>query len=277
MGRFDGRVVFITGIARGQGRSHALAFAREGASVIGIDICEQLDVSYTMPTEEDLAQTVAMVEEAGGSIIGRRADIRDVESLRAVVDEGVAAFGEIDVVSANAGIGVNELNVSWELAPEHWRDQLDINLTGPWNTARATVPSILRGGRGGSIVLTTSVIALKGMPNVSHYVAAKHGATGLMRSLAIELAEHRVRVNAVVPTQTHTDMIDNEAGYRAFRPDLEAPTQEDFKAASLQTHTFPEPWVEPEDITAAVLWLASDDARFVTGISVPVDCGALLK
>jgi (+)-trans-carveol dehydrogenase len=277
VGRFDGRVVFVTGVARGQGRSHALGFAREGAAVIGVDVCRQLDVSYPMATEDDLAQTVGLVEEACGRIVARAADIRDPDGLQAAVDEGVAAFGGLDVVCANAGIGVNALAPSWELSREHWQDMIDINLTGAWNTVKATVPHVLDTARGGAIVFTTSVLGLKGMPNVTHYTAAKHGVTGLMRALAIELAPHRVRVNAVVPTQTLTPIIDNPAGYRAFRPDLEKPTREDFAEASLLTHTYPEPWVAPEDITEAVLWLASEQARFVTGISVPVDCGALLK
>jgi SDR family mycofactocin-dependent oxidoreductase len=241
VGRFDGKVAFITGVARGQGRSHAVAFAREGAALIGVDICRQIDVSYPMATEADLEETVALVQQAGGRIVAHVADIRDPVSLQAVIDEGVEAFGGLDVVCASAGIGVNALAPSWELSREHWQDMIDINLTGAWNTVRTTVPRILDTARAGAIVFTTSVLGLKGMQNVAHYTAAKHGVTGLMRALAIELAPHRVRVNAVVPTQTLTPMIDNPAGYSAFRPDLEQPTREDFAEASLLTHTYPEP------------------------------------
>lgn len=277
VGAFEGKVVFITGVARGQGRSHALAFAREGARIVGLDVCRQIDVSYEMATEEDLAETVRLVEAAGGEILARVADVRDADGVESVVAAGYERFGRLDVVSANAGIGVNQAGDSWTLSPGHWREMIDVNLTGQWNTARAAIPRLIETGPGGSLVFTSSVLALKGMQNVSHYTAAKHGATGLMKSLAIELAPHRLRANAVVPTQTLTPMIDNPSGYRAFRPDLDEPTQEDFAAASLLTHTFPEPWVTAEDISAAVLWLASDQARFVTGVSVPVDLGALLK
>lgn len=277
MADFDGKVVFITGLARGQGRSHALAFARQGAAIVGLDICRQIDVSYDMATEEDLTETVRAVEAAGGEILARVADVRDGDAVEAVVAEGHERFGRLDVVCANAGIGVNQIADSWNLTRDHWQDMIDVNLTGPWNTVRATIPRLIETGAGGSVVFTTSLLALKGMQNVSNYTAAKHGVTGLMKSLAIELAPHRLRANAVVPTQTLTPMIDNVAGYRAFRPDLEEPTRDDFAAASMLTNTFPEPWVEPEDITAAVLWLASNQARFVTGISVPVDLGAMLK
>jgi (+)-trans-carveol dehydrogenase/(-)-trans-carveol dehydrogenase len=276
-GRFEGKVVFITGVARGQGRSHALAFAREGASIVGLDICRQIDVSYDMATEEDLATTVGMVEELDRQIVARVADVRDAEAVAAIAEEGMQKFGRLDVVCANAGIGVNQHADSWELTREHWQDSIDINLTGPWTTVRATVPHMIETGPGGSVIFTTSLLGLKGMPNVSNYTAAKHGLTGLMKSLAIELAPHRLRANAVAPGNTLTRALDNDAGYRAFRPDLEKPTRDDFFEACLLFNTFPEPWAQPEDITAAVLWLASEEARFVTGTSVPVDLGAMLK
>lgn len=276
---FDGKVVFITGVARGQGRSHALEFARRGASIIGIDVCEQYHDNYEMPTREDLEETVAMVEQLDRRMIGRQADVRDLAALREVVSEGVAEFGGLDAVVANAGLGVGVPNVkpAWELDESDWTMMIDVNLSGVWRTICASVPALIETGRGGAVVITTSTLGLKGEFNVAHYAASKHGATGLMKSLAKDLAQHRLRANAVLPTQTLTPMLDHEGCYHVFRPDLENPTREDFMEASQMVNLLPEPWVQPQDITEAVVWLASDRARYVTGISLPVDLGSLIK
>jgi (+)-trans-carveol dehydrogenase len=276
---FEGKVVLVTGAARGQGRSHAVEFGRRGAAVIGVDVCRQYHRHYTMPSAADLDETVAMVEEAGGQMLARPADVRDLSSLERAIADGVAEFGGLDVVVANAGLGVGVETVapSWELDEKAWNMMIDVNLSGVWKTAKATVPSLLKTNRGGAIVITTSLLGLKGEYGVSHYVSSKHGATGLMKSLANELAPHHIRANAVVPTQTLTPMLDHPGTYRAFRPDLENPSREDFRVASAAVHLIPEPWVMPQDITEAVVWLSSDRARFVTGLSLPVDLGAMTK
>jgi (+)-trans-carveol dehydrogenase len=275
-GRVEGKVAFITGAARGQGRSHAVTLAREGAEIIAIDIAAQIgSVPYPMATPEDLAQTVKEVEATGQRIVAAQADVRDYGAVKAALDDGVAQLGRLDIVSANAGI------VSYgraeELAEQTWQDVIDVNLTGEWHAAKAAIPHLRAGGRGGSIILTSSTAGLKPLQNLAHYVSAKHGVIGLMRALALELAADFIRVNALAPTTVDTPMVMNEATYRLFRPDLDNPTTEDMAEASLATNVLPIAWVEPADISNAVLWLASDEARYVTGVALPVDAGQLLK
>ncbi len=272
-GRLAGRVAFVTGAARGQGRSHCLMCAEEGADVIAIDVCEQLaSVDYELGSEQDLAETAAAVGDLGRRIVARKADVRDAGALARVLGEGVAELGRLDVVCANAGItGTGAVDELSELA---WEEMIDVNQTGVWNTCRAAIPHIRAGGRGGSIVITSSTAGLHAMPNVAHYVAAKHGIVGLMRGLAIELGPDRIRVNSVHPTQTRTPMLANESMYRLFCPDLEQPTLEDLAPVSETMHVLPEPWIEAADVSNAVLFLASDEARFVTGATLAVDCGA---
>jgi SDR family mycofactocin-dependent oxidoreductase len=272
----EGKVAFITGAARGQGRSHALTLAAAGADIIAVDLCADLDtVSYPLSSAEDLAETVRQVEALDRRIVARQADVRNTASLRAAVDAGVAELGRLDIVSANAGILSSG---SLEQLGEHaWRQMIDINLSGVWRTTKVAIPHILAGGRGGSIILTSSVAGLKSYPNVGHYVAAKHGVVGLMRALAVELAPHQVRVNTVNPTQVDTDMIQNDVMYRLFVPDQANPTKEQFAAASRQTGLLPVDWVESIDISRALLFLASDDARYITGVALPVDAGAVWR
>ena len=278
MGRVEGKVAFITGAARGQGRSHAIRLAEEGADIIAIDLCEQVDtVPYPMATPEDLAHTVKAVEALDRRIIATQADVRDFGALQAAVDAGVAELGgRLDIVSANAGIASTDASTT-EISEQSWADMVDINLTGVWHTTKAAVPHMIAAGIGGSIVLTSSAAGLKAYPCVGHYVAAKHGVVGLMRTLALELAPHMIRVNSIHPTQVDTDMIQNETIWRLFSPDKPHPTRETFAPASQEMNALPIPWVQSRDISNALLFLASDEARYVTGVALPVDAGCLLK
>lgn len=277
MGEFDGRVVFITGIARGQGRNHAIRFAREGASIIGVDIAGPVSAynTYAPVTEADFHETVQLVEAEGAKIHARIADVRDSAALQAVVDEGVAQFGRLDVVVANAGIA-GSYPVE-DLTDDIWRDMIDINLTGVWNTVKASVPHLRAGGRGGSIVLISSIAGLKGLPNNAHYAAAKHGVLGVMRSLANELGSEGIRVNAVLPTNVETRMLLNDAIYKLFLPDEAQPTREQVEPLLHGMHAPDVPFVQPDDVSNAVLFLAGSQSRYVTGITMPIDAGALVK
>jgi (+)-trans-carveol dehydrogenase len=269
-------VALITGVARGQGRSHAIRLAEEGADIIGIDALTDVgSVHYPMAREEDLAETVALVEKLDRRIVAVHADVRDPRAMADAADAGLAELGHIDIVVANAGVA--SFAPAASMTDATWRDLIDINLGGVWNTVRATIPSMIDAGRGGSIVLTSSVAGLKGMANISHYATAKHGLTGLMRSLAIELGPHHIRVNTVNPTNVATDMIFNEATQAAFRPDLVTVTREEQAEAAAQMHVLPIPWVETVDVSNAILWLVSDEARYVTGVTLPVDAGATVK
>jgi len=275
-GRVEGKVAFITGAARGQGRSHAVRLAEEGADIIGIDACVTIpDRGYEGPSEEDLAETARLVEKHGRSAFVRKVDVRDQTALTAAVVDGVAELGRLDIVSANAGIGTKH-SKSHEMPEDEWQLMLDINLTGVWHTCKAAVPHIIEGGRGGSVVFTGSTAGLRGHANIGNYVAAKHGLLGLMKTMAIELAAHRIRVNSILPSQVATPMIMNEKVFRLFRPDLEHPTQDDFAVASQATGLLPIPWLDPVDVSNALLFLASDESRCVTGAALPVDNGNLL-
>jgi (+)-trans-carveol dehydrogenase len=274
-GRVEGKVAFVTGAARGQGRSHAIRLAEEGADVIAVDICRQMDtVPYPMATPDDLAETVKEVEALDRRIVATQADVRDAGALRAAVDQGVAELGRLDIVCANAGIFSF---TTGELTEEMWREMIDVNLTGVWHTAKAAVPHLVEGGRGGSIIMTSSTAGLQGFPNFAHYVAAKHGVVGLMRTLALELAPHMIRVNSVHPTSVDTDMIHNRATYDLFAPDLDDPTREQVGERFRELNALPITWVDARDISNAVLFLASDEARYVTGVTLPVDAGSTQK
>ena len=276
-GRVAGKVAFITGAARGQGRSHAIRLAQEGADIIAVDICEDVTgIPYPGATEADLAETVKQVEALDRRIVAAKADVRDYAGLKAALDDGVAQLGRLDIVSANAGIGTSPHH-AWEIDDATWQTMIDINLTGVWHTAKAAIPHLIEGGNGGAIILTSSAAGLQAYENIAHYVSAKHGVVGLMRTLALELAPHSIRVNSIHPTQVDTPMIQNEATYRLFRPDLDHPTRDDFAPASQSVNALPIPWVEPVDISNAVLFLASDEGRYVTGVTLPVDAGTVIK
>ncbi|MEU6700543.1 mycofactocin-coupled SDR family oxidoreductase [Pseudonocardia sp. NPDC046786] len=273
-GRIAGRVALVTGAARGQGRSHAVRLAQEGAAVIAVDICRQIDsVPYLLATSTDLERTAEEVRAVGGRVVTVEADVRDPVALRAAVGTGVERLGRLDIVCANAGI--LSFGGADELEPAAWRDMIDVNLTGAWNTAQAAIPHLGDGGTG-SIVLTSSAAGVRARPNLAHYVTAKHGLTGMMRSLAVELAPRMIRVNCVLPTGVDTDMVTNPAMCALFRPDLPDPGPDDIRDRCREMNAMPVPWVEARDVSNAVLFLASDEARFVTGALLPVDAGATL-
>jgi SDR family mycofactocin-dependent oxidoreductase len=278
MGKLDGKVALITGAARGQGRSHALRLAQEGADVIAVDRCADVPtVGYPMATEEDLAETVRQVEALDRRVVSRVADVRDTAALRTAVDEGVAELGRLDIVLANAGIA--SFAPVEDLDDDMWDDMIGINLTGVFKTVRAAVPHLKAHGQGGAIVLTSSTAGIKGLGNLAHYVAAKHGVVGLVKTFANELAPHMIRVNSVHPTAVSTDMIHNRKTYGNFVPDKpeDEVTQDDVAPLFQGLNAMPIPWVEAADISNAILWLVSDDARYVTGVQLPVDAGSVVK
>jgi (+)-trans-carveol dehydrogenase len=273
---WSGKVVFITGVARGQGRSHALEFARRGADIGGLDICGPIaTVPYDLAVPSDLERTSRDIESLDRGAVLEMADVRDPSAVRAVVDRVLGRFGRIDVVLTNAG--VFSVGDPLTLSAQTWRDVLDVNLDGVWNTVQACLPAMVESGNGGSIVMTSSIGGLQGLLHCPHYVASKHAVIGLMRALANELAPYRIRVNAVCPTNVNTAMIQNPANYRTFRPDLAEPQQEDIVDVAASMHLLNVPWVEPEDVTAAAVWLASNEARYLTGVALPVDAGLLEK
>lgn len=275
-GRFDGKVVLISGAARGQGREHAIRFAQEGASIIGFDLCQQIPaVPYPMATEDDLAETVRQVEEHGGAMVARQADARDLPAITDVVSEGVDRFGRLDVILANAGVYAPA--GALQMTAEQWDDVVDTNLGGVWRTVRAGAPAMVDRGEGGSIIITSSTAGLRGFFGSSAYTASKHGVVGFARSLALELAPNNIRVNVVHPTSVNTPMINNDVFPRMVRwdkPDAGLDDAMDFLRPQQALDT---PWVDAGDISDAVLWLASDEARWITGVSLPVDAGAMLK
>ena len=267
MGRMDGKVVMITGAARGQGRSHAVRLAEEGADIIAVDICDHIEsVPFTMGTTDDLAETVKLVENLDRRIVARRADVRDSAQLQAAVEEGLSEFGHIDVLCANAGIA--SMNLMWDLTEEQWQDVIDVNLTGVWRSIKAVLPTMIEQGTGGSIVITSSMAGVLGLGGIGHYTATKHAVIGLMRSLVNEVSAHRIRVNTVNPTTVDTDMIQNDAFYQ-----YAGGSKESMAGLFQALNAIPVPWVEAVDISNAVLFLASDESRYVTGLTLWVDAG----
>jgi (+)-trans-carveol dehydrogenase len=277
-GRVEGKVAFITGAARGQGRAHAVRLAQEGADIIAIDICKKIDTVdlIAAATPEDLAETADLVKGHNRRIVTAEVDVRDYDALKAAVDSGVEQLGRLDIIVANAGIGNGGQTLD-KTSEADWTAMIDVNLGGVWKTVKAGVPHLLAGGRGGSIILTSSVGGLKAYPHTGHYVAAKHGVVGLMRTFAVELGAQNIRVNSVHPTNVNTPLFMNDGTMRLFRPDLENPGPEDMKVVGQLMHTLPIGWVEPEDIANAVLFLASDEARYITGVTLPIDGGSCLK
>lgn len=278
VGRVEGKVAFITGAARGQGRSHAVRLAQEGADIIAVDVCKPVSGTDQIPpsTPDDLAETADLVKGLGRRIVTAQVDVRDFDALHAAVGSGVEQLGRLDIVVANAGIG-NGGETLDRLGEQDWNTMIDINLSGVWKTVKAAVPHLRSGGAGGSIILTSSVGGLKAYPHTGHYIAAKHGVVGLMRTFAVELGQHSIRVNSVHPTNVNTPMFMNEGTMKMFRPDLENPGVADFEPVAQFMHVLPVGWVEPVDISNAVLFLTSDEARYVTGLPMTVDAGSTLK
>jgi SDR family mycofactocin-dependent oxidoreductase len=272
MSSLNGKVAFITGAARGQGRSHAVRLAADGADIIGVDICANIDSNgYPMASRAELEETVTLVEAQGAKMIGLIADVRDFHVLKAALDEGVAHFGRLDIVLANAGIATmafRQLTIEEEL--QQWTDVLDVNLVGAFHTAKAAIPHLIAGNRGGSIVFTSSTAGLRGFGGLQGgglaYAASKHGIVGLMRTLANALAAHSIRVNTVHPTAVNTMMATNDQmqDFLKNSPDGGGP--------HLQ-NPMPVGMLEPEDISAAIAYLVSDQAKYVTGVTFPVDAG----
>ncbi|WP_319431526.1 mycofactocin-coupled SDR family oxidoreductase [Mycobacterium sp. RTGN5] len=277
-GRVEGKVAFITGAARGQGRSHAVRLAQEGADIIAVDVCRRISSNDDIPapTPDDLAETADLVKGLNRRIVTAEVDVRDYDALKAAVDSGVEQLGRLDVIVANAGIGNGGQTLD-QTSESDWTDMIDVNLSGVWKTVKAAVPHLISAGRGGSIILTSSVGGLKAYAHTGHYIAAKHGVVGLMRTFAVELGHQSIRVNSVHPTNVNTPLFMNEGTMKLFRPDLENPGPDDMAVVAQMMHVLPIGWVEPVDISNAVLFLASDEARYVTGLTMTVDGGSMLK
>ncbi len=272
-GKLEGKVALITGAARGQGRSHALALAREGADIFGVDMCAQVEsVAYPLSTTDDLAETTSLVTGTGRRIETYIGDVRSSADMRAATEQAISTFGKIDIVVANAGIWTP--GSVWEMDDQTWQDMIDINLTGVFNTVRFAIPQMME-RKSGSLVLISSTCGVKALGWMPHYNAAKHGVMGLTRSLALDLGPYFVRANAILPSTVNTPMIMNDPSYKIYRPDLENPTREEAMSGFYAHNAMPMPYVEPEDVSEAVLFLASDASRYITGIGLPVDLGTI--
>jgi SDR family mycofactocin-dependent oxidoreductase len=280
MGRVQGKVAFVTGAARGQGRSHAVRLAEEGADIIAVDLCRDIEsIQYPMSTPEDLRETARLVEKQGRRIVAVEADVREPAQLKAAVERGIDELGHLDIVVAQAGIA----GMRGEPQLQAWIDVIGTNLVGVINAIHAGLPHL---GEGGSIIATGSVAALmivRPMPQVGidpggvAYMVAKQSLSHFVHELATNLAPRSIRANVVHPTNVNTPMLQSGPMYRSFRPDLENPTREDAEAAFPAQQAMPIPYVEPVDISNAVLYLASDEARYVTGMQLRVDAGGYLK
>ena len=277
MGLFENKVVLITGAARGQGRSHAVRFAEEGADVLATDICADIPATgYPGATLADLEETKRLVEATGRRCFTRVVDVRDHAGMTAAVEDGSAELGVVDVVIANAGISGKDYGVQ-ATSYDVWREVVDINLNGVFVTLQTGTKGMIARGGPGAVVVVSSIMGLRTHGGVPAYTAAKHGLVGLTKSTAHELSRLSIRVNAVHPGNVLTPMIENDVLFGMFRPDLEHPTAEDVAPLMQQMNLLPAPWAMPSDVTEAVVWLASDAARYVTGASLPIDLGAIIK
>jgi SDR family mycofactocin-dependent oxidoreductase len=272
MGKLDGRVALITGAARGQGRSHAELLAREGADIIACDICEPLPTAYPGATPEQLEETRALVEAQGRRCIAERADVRDLAQLERLVARGIAELGGVDILLANAGI-LNNAPVH-ELSATRWQEMIDTNLTGVFNSIRAVLPHMIE-RRSGRIVATSSMAGRQAYANSAHYVASKYGVIGLVKATAIDAGPFGITVNAVCPTNCATDMIFNQGVYELFCPGAVNPGPEDIAPLMSGMHPQQVPWIQPIDVSRAILFLVSDDSPHITGEALSVSAGLI--
>ena len=278
MGALDGKVAFITGAARGQGRSHAVRLAQDGADIIAIDLCAGVDSveNYPPATADDLAETVRQVEALDRRIVAAQADVRDIAGLTRAVDDGVAQLGRVDIIVANAGMFSFGSDTE-QLEEQSWQDLIDINMTGVWHTYKAAAKHLIAAGPGGSVIIISSLAGCKGLANTAAYTTTKHGVVGLMRVLANELGPRGIRVNTIHPNSIDTPMVKNTNTYKLFRPDLDDPKAEDAEPAFAGMSPMGKAWIEPIHVSNAVAWLASDQSYYVTGGQIPVDGGAAIK
>jgi (+)-trans-carveol dehydrogenase len=273
-GLVAGKVALITGAARGQGRAHAVRLAEQGADIIAVDVCQPIEtIPYDGATEADLAETVRLVETFDRRVEARQVDVRDFGALKAAVDEGVLALGQLDIVVANAGV-MGLLLKAWELSEQDWNVTIGVNLTGVWHTVKAAIPHMIAQGTGGSVIITSSMAGLRGIANCANYSATKHGLVGLSRTLAKDAGEYGIRVNTVHPGSIPTKLLLHETMYRVFRPDLDEPKLEDCTDAFNGLNILPGTFQQPEDVANAVLWLASDLSRMTTGATLTADGGS---
>ena len=272
----EGKVAFITGAARGQGRSHAIRLAKDGADIIAIDLCDAVgSVSgfYDPATPEDLAETVRQVEALDRRIVATKADVRDIKALTRAVDDGVAQLGRLDIVVANAGIFTFGAETH-KVDEQSWQDLMDINVTGVWHSYKAAAEHLIAAGAGGSVIIISSLAGFKGLANVAAYTTTKHAIVGLMKVLANELGPHGIRVNTIHPNSIDTPMVKNSRTYGLFRPELDDPQAEDAEPAFAGLNPMGKAWIETEHVSNAVAWLASDQSYYVSGGQIPVDAGA---
>ncbi len=271
MGKLDGKVALITGGARGQGRSHAITFAREGADIVICDLAAQIEtVPYQMSNTDDLNETVKLVEEQDRRCVAMQADVRDSAQIKSVVDTALAEFGQLDILIANAGIVAPVPLV--DISDQAWSDMVETDLTGVFKSIRAVAPHMIE-RRSGRIIATSSMVGRTGVPGLAHYVAAKWGVIGLVKSAALEFGQYGITVNAVCPTNVDTNMIQNPAMYALFAPDIKNPTREDVIPGFTSLNALPVPWVQVQDISEGMLYLAAESGRYVTGETLTIAAG----
>jgi SDR family mycofactocin-dependent oxidoreductase len=271
MGRLDGRVALVTGGARGQGRAHAEALAGEGADVVICDLAGQIaTIPYAMSTEDDLAETVRLVEKTGRRCVAARADVRSTSDMEAVVALALRELGQVDILVANAG--VCGFGNCWELTDEQWDDMIGVDLTGAFKSIRAVLPHMIE-RRYGRIVATSSMAGRMGNRNLAHYVAAKWGVIGLVKTMALEVAGHGITVNVVCPATTDTPMVHNDALYGLFAPDIANPTREQVEPRYRTMNPQRVAWIDPQEVSRAVLYLVDDEARHISGSTLDIACG----